>query len=64
MAKKDFKVNDRVKRADGEGCNGTVVLVAEEVTNNSAKEPALLVTVMWDNGTRSIFGVEGLELSA
>jgi len=48
------------------GCAGTVKAIREETTNNSAesKERSLMFQVLWDNGTLSYHGPEGLELDA
>ena len=64
---KKLKVGDRVKRVQLPGCLGVVKDVRQEVTLSAAvspetREKALLVTVLWDNGTQSCFGVEGLEV--
>lgn len=59
-----YKINDRVKRADGSGCQGMIKDVRTEVTatTGDSKEKGILITVMWDNGTFSYFGPEGIEL--
>lgn len=58
-----FKVSDRVKRAKMPGCHGTVKDVKTEITaaTNEARERGVMFTVMWDNGTFSYMGPEGLE---
>lgn len=62
---KNFKINDRVRRAAGLGCCGIVKDVRSEVTASSAeaREKSLLVQVLWDNGTLSYFSPESLELA-
>jgi len=46
------------------GCAGTVKAIREETTNSSAeaKERSLMFQVLWDNGTLSYHGPEGLEV--
>jgi hypothetical protein len=63
MASKSLKVNDRVRRVYGGGCCGTVKDVREEVTASAddRREKALLINVLWDNGTMSCFSPDGLE---
>jgi hypothetical protein len=58
-----LQVNDRVKRTDSPGCYGTVKDIRHEVTATSgeSKDKGLLITVLWDNGTFSYFGPEGLQ---
>lgn len=62
-------------RLDGEGqtteistrgCAGTVKALREETTNTSAeaKERSMMFQVLWDNGTLSFHGPEGLELDS
>ncbi len=60
-----LKINDRVRRVDGLGCNGVVKDIRSEVTatTGDSKEKGILITVLWDNGTFSYFGPEGLELT-
>lgn len=65
-----FKVNDRVQRskkeadseAKREGCLGTVVSVQEETSpaGGHTNSHSLLITVLWDNGSQSALGVDGL----
>ena len=64
MAEK-FKLNDRVKRSNGEGCLGIIKELRAETTSisDSKKEKPLLVSVLWDNGTLSYFAPEGLQLA-
>lgn len=61
-----FKVNDRVRRSGAAniGCQGTIKDVRSEVTatTGDSKEKGLLVSVLWDNGTFSYFGPEGIEI--
>jgi hypothetical protein len=58
-----FKVNDRVKRLNSTSCYGTVKDTRYEVTatTGDAGQKGLLITVLWDNGTFSYFGPDGLE---
>jgi hypothetical protein len=62
-------------RADGEtpvttfstrGCIGTVKALREEttLTSRESRERSLMVQVLWDNGTLSYLGPEGLEMAA
>jgi hypothetical protein len=46
------------------GCIGTVKTVREETTLSSrdTKEKTLMVHVLWDNGTLSFLGPDGLEV--
>ena len=65
MTKKVIKVNDRVKRTIQGGCFGTVKDVREEITakvTDKDKEGALLINVIWDNGTLSYVAPEALEV--
>jgi len=45
------------------GCIGTVKALREEttLTSRESRERSLMVQVMWDNGTLSYLGPEGLE---
>lgn len=65
MSKIDLKVGDRVKRAEAPGPVGTIKQIREESIRGSLKaeteEPAVTVTVIWDNGTESHFVPEGLQ---
>ncbi|MBX7145375.1 MAG: hypothetical protein K1X79_13065 [Oligoflexia bacterium] len=65
MAAKKLKENDRVKRKNAPGCHGTIKQIREETTATTMdakdKDSTLLVTVAWDNGTISAFGLENLE---
>ncbi len=63
QATKAFKENDRVRRISVPGCQGVVKSVRQETTASTVeqKSNALLVTVLWDNGTQSYFSPEGLE---
>lgn len=47
------------------GCPGTVVALREETTlaPKESRERSIMVQVLWDNGTLSYLGPEGLELS-
>ncbi len=59
-----LKANDRVKRRSGLKNIGVVKDIRSEVTASTqeAKEKGLLVQVLWDNGTFSYLGPEGLEI--
>lgn len=53
-----------VKRSDIESCNGVVKDIREEVTQSQetkGTDRALLVTVLWDNGTQSYVSPVALE---
>lgn len=61
-----FKVNDRVKRINATGSIGSVKQVRAEVLQSAAadikvREKALMVSVLWDNGTLSVFAPDALE---
>jgi hypothetical protein len=58
-----LKENDRVKRKFAPGGHGTVKTIRQETTASAVeqKDIALLVTVLWDNGTLSSFSPEGLD---
>lgn len=58
-----FKVNDRVKKASGEGCTGTIVEVRYETTgrDEAAKEKNPIIAVAWDNGTQTVMGAKGIQ---
>jgi hypothetical protein len=60
---KKFEVNDRVKRATGTGCLGTVKDVRSDitVTSQEAREKGILLNVQWDNGTLSYLSPDVLE---
>lgn len=57
-----FKVNDRVRRANGQGCNGTVRELRTDVTASSAdqRDRSVMVNVLWDNGTQSSMAPDSL----
>ena len=63
MAATDLKVDDRVRRCGGEGCLGVIKEIREEIvgTSGDTTDKALLVKVLWDNGTLSYFSPEALE---
>jgi hypothetical protein len=63
MTLKRLRENDRVKRKDRPGAIGTVKSIRQETTASTVeqKDIALLVTVLWDNGTLSSFSPEGLD---
>jgi hypothetical protein len=64
MVAKEMKQEDRVKRKNGLGCLGTVKMIREETTKSQNETPmdALLVKVLWDNGTFSYFAPSALEV--
>ena len=64
MATKNISVNNRVRRSDKSGTLGTVKQVRTEVTASSqeAKEKGKMYYVLWDNGTLSCLGGDGLEI--
>lgn len=47
------------------GCIGTVKALREEttLTSKESRERSLMVHVLWDNGTLSYLGPEGLEIA-
>ena len=66
VSKVEFQVGDRVKRAEFTGPIGTVKQIREEsirrtIKKDETEEPAVTVTVIWDNGTESHFVPEGLS---
>ncbi len=65
MNTKKLKVNDRVKRINASGCYGTIKDIRQEVSQSTIssenKDRALMVSVLWDNGTLSTFGIDSLE---
>lgn len=61
-----FKEGDRVVRAGTKGPQGTVQKVRLEIVRttlkrNDQEEPAVTVSVLWDNGTISHFVPGGLD---
>ncbi len=62
---KKLKENDRVRRINVPGCVGVVKQIRAETAASTVeqKEEALLVTVLWDNGTFSYFSPASLELA-
>lgn len=62
MGKSLIQLSDRVKRAHGEGCFGTVREVRAEVSVSSEpnREVGYIIVVAWDNGTVSSFSPDGL----
>lgn len=58
----NYKENDRVKRADGVGCAGTIKIIKEESTKsqNATEMDTLMFKVLWDNGTFSYFAPSAL----
>lgn len=61
----EFKANQRVRRKDIPGCNGVVKESREEITATTGEgKRAIVVRVLWDNGTESYFSPKGLELAA
>lgn len=61
---KNINASDRVRRTDKTGPLGTVKQVRTEVTASSqeASEKGKMFYVLWDNGTLSCLGSEGLEV--
>lgn len=57
------KKDERVKRVNGKGGQGTVLALREEVgsTGGDKKQPPIMVEILWDNGTRSYLGPEAVE---
>ncbi len=65
-APQKFKVNDRVKRADGVGGFGVVKEIRYEIISNAteaAKEKTAMINVFWDNGTLSYHGASMLAIA-
>ena len=64
MKGKEFKQNDRVKRANGPGILGVVKEVKYETqaTAGEGKDRGRMISVLWDNGTISYFAPEALEV--
>ena len=65
MSKIKFKAGDRVTRVNTDGPLGTVERVRVETVRETIKQeggedPAVTVTVIWDNGTLSHFIPDGL----
>jgi hypothetical protein len=66
----DFEANGKVRTTttSSRGCIGTVKALREETTGGSmsseARERSIMVQVLWDNGTVSFLGPEGLESAA
>jgi hypothetical protein len=59
------KKDDRVRRASGIGCAGTVLSVSIPVTLSSFKKPGpddYLIKILWDNGTESYVSAGALEI--
>ena len=48
------------------GCIGTIKTLREEttLTSRESRERSLMVQVLWDNGTLSYLGPEGLEMAS
>ena len=65
MAAKKFKQEDRVRRTNHKGCDGTVFEIRMELENGGlseeAREKGVMVGVKWDNGTISFLGPDALE---
>lgn len=63
MSGNEFKESDRVKRKDGAGCEGMVKEIREELTSSveDSDEKAVMIQVLWDNGTLSYMSPEALE---
>lgn len=65
MSDKKFEINKRVKKSGGESILGTILEVRKELVSTSIKssvEPKDMIVVQWDNGTRSFYSKEALEL--
>lgn len=62
---KKFKEGDRVKQAKRNSCLGVVKEIREETTGSSGEvdNKALMVKVLWDNGTFSYFAPDALEIA-
>jgi len=62
--RKGPKVDDRVRSINLPRCLGVVKEVHEEIigTSGDTKDKALLIKVLWDNGTLSYFSPEALEV--
>ena len=67
----ELKVGDRVKRANSNrgtrGTRGTILDIRREsfyfsMNDLLVKNEPAMITVQFDNGTKSVFGPEGLEL--
>ena len=61
--KNKLSVQDRVTRASGDGCQGTVVFVRDELlspSSNLERELVPMVKVLWDNGTLSYYAPDAL----
>jgi hypothetical protein len=56
---------DHVTTYQTRGCIGTVKTLREETTlaHKESRERSLMVHVLWDNGTLSYLGPEGLEMA-
>lgn len=60
-----MKVNDRVKRVGVEGSQGVIKDIRAEsisVSGSEEKDKPLMVNVLWDNGTFSVFSPDALEV--
>ena len=62
MTDRVFKIQDRVKRVEGEQSEGTVTMVRAETHGTAAerKERGVIIGVQWDNGTFSYFTPDAL----
>lgn len=58
----NFKIKDRVKRADGTGCEGVIEIIKEEATKSQheTEMDTLMFKILWDNGTFSYFAPSAL----
>ena len=58
-----MKVSDRVRRANGAGCQGVIKDIRTETISSASetKDRPIIVTVAWDNGTVSQFAPDGLD---
>ena len=63
-ASKKFKINDRVRRIGGKGCQGIIKDLRSEITSagrHEDKDRNLMVNVQWDNGTLSYVSPATIE---
>jgi len=65
MKNEEVKLSQRVRRKDGAGCYGVVREIRDEITatTGDGTGKALIVRVLWDNGTDSFLSPIGLELA-
>lgn len=57
------KSEDQISTFSTRGCIGTVKALREEATlaQKESRDRSIMVQVLWDNGTLSYLGPEGLE---